>query len=483
MIALGIDVGSTAVKAGVIEVDATVRELAVAQAATAGLDASGLVAAALQVAADALSRAAAGPARAIGVASMAETGALTGHDGAPRGALLRWDRQAMGSSRQQLLARLDAEEVHEATGVPLTVKLPMLTWAELAAADAEGEWAFAADLVVAALTGRRVTDHTLAGRSGALPLPPAGTPLTLEWDLGVLDEFGIPRRFPPQILAPGEAAGTVTASAARALGDGVDPSAPVFTAGHDHAVAAWVAGIRSPSERVRSIGTTEAIVAVADGAIDRRRAGRQGISVVRTVAGDHEAALAGSPAAGSLVREWRQRALRAGEDADGIAERMLAEPGPPEAIALPYPRGRQCPQPDPRAILHILGVAEGDLSAELHALLRGIAAHGGWMLETAESLCGRGRAPLLVGAPYRLNPRLAGMAAAVAGEELQLVDLAAPVATGAAALAAARTGEVGAAVAPTRLVPPDPLTPVDIVEHFRAALAGTGVQIHRTGAA
>ncbi|WP_314505034.1 FGGY family carbohydrate kinase [uncultured Microbacterium sp.] len=483
MIALGIDVGSTAVKASVIEVGATVTERSVVQTSTAGRDAAGLAAASLRVAADALRRADCGPARVIGIASMAETGALTDDAGTPRGPLLRWDRDASHDRRPEWSGRLDAAALHAATGVPLTAKLPLLTWAEVCEGRSRARWAFAADLIAVALTGRRVTDHTLAGRSGALPLPPAGHPLRVTWDDAALAEFGIPLVFPPRILAPGEPAGTVTASGVVALDGRVDPSALVFVAGHDHAVAAWVAGIRSPGGRVRSIGTTEAVVAVADDGVDRRRAGEQGFSVVRTVNGDHEAVLAGSPAAGSLFAQWRERALHRGGDADGLAGRTLSEPGPDAAIALPYPRGRQCPHPDASATLRMFGVADGDVAAELHALLRGVAAHGGWMLEAADDVSGPGSAPRLVGAPFRLTPRLAALAASVAGQELELIDLQAPVATGAAALAAVRGGEVGDLVAPTRTVGPDPLTIADVVAHFRAALVATGVPIDRRGAA
>src|SRR4051794_36814151 len=108
VIALGIDIGSTAVKASVIRLSETIDEVAVVSTSIAGLDAPGLVRVALPAAAEALDRADAGPALAVGVASMAETGALTDAAGTPRGALVRWDRLADQRRRDDLAARLDA---------------------------------------------------------------------------------------------------------------------------------------------------------------------------------------------------------------------------------------------------------------------------------------------------------------------------------------------------------------------------------------
>lgn len=477
VIALGIDIGSTGVKASVVRCTSSssggdvLEEIAVAHATTAS-DAAGLVGAALSCAHDALKIAAAGRAQVIGVASMAETGALTGSDGAPRGSLIRWDRTTDRGARERLARRIDARALHAATGVPLAPKTPLLTWADLDIDTAGAHWAFTADLVVAALTGARRTDHTLAGRSGAYLLPPPASSAPQAWDAGLLAMFAIDPGFPPPVLAPGERAGTVRADAVSALGGLVADGAPVYNAGHDHAVAAWIAGPLAVGRRVRSIGTTEAVVAVGDRAVDRGAAWHEGISVVRTVDDAHEAVIAGSPAAGRLIAQWRDRVVAAGED----PERLDADApvGAPEPVALPYPLGRQCPDPDPSATLRYDGVAAGDHGAELVALLRGIAAHGSWMLAAVDALCGRGDAPVLVGDPYRRNPRLAALSALAAGRPLPLIDLAAPVASGAAALAAVRAGLVARPAAPVRTIEPDRDAPPDLVDRFHAARRRAG---------
>src|SRR5690606_40503918 len=117
--AMGIDVGSSNVKAAIVALDGgRVRELAVARRSVTDLDAAGLVATALAVAADALA-ACAGPVALIGIASMAETGALVDASGRPGGPLIRWDRGGDAGARLALAGDLDPAWLHARTGAPL----------------------------------------------------------------------------------------------------------------------------------------------------------------------------------------------------------------------------------------------------------------------------------------------------------------------------------------------------------------------------
>jgi xylulokinase len=446
-----------------------VREVAVAERATEGRDAAGLVACALAATQEVLQRRVA-PVAAIGIASMAETGALVDPEGTATGPLLRWDRSGDPAARLALAGDLDPAQLHAATGAPLTPKLPLLTWGALAreGLPVDARWGFSADLVAAALTGRVATDHTLAGRSGAYRLPPSGDPLPTGWDGELLRAVGVPAGLPPEVLAPGEPVGTVRGGLSAATG------APVHIAGHDHAVAAWVAGVGEAGRIVHSLGTTEAVVALASHPVDRAAAGAHGISVVRAVDGVREGVLAGHPSAGALIADW---ATRAG----GRASELLAAPSPvspgPE-LALPYPRGRQSPAPDPDARYELRVTEPEDPEGELSAILHGLAAQGAWMRGVvaglADGVSVPGLGPLLnrpvaaVGTPARANPRLAGLIAALVEAPIDLVDLAAPVATGAALLALERQGEIAHVTIPTRPVEPGP-APAGLVDRLIAA--------------
>ncbi|MGN6272661.1 MAG: FGGY family carbohydrate kinase [Protaetiibacter sp.] len=467
---MGIDVGSTNVKATVVALDGSrVRELAVVERSTAGLEAAELVDAALAAATEALA-ACPGPLLAIGVASMAETGALVDASGRASGPLIRWNRAGDPRARLALARDLDPSWLHARTGAPLTPKLPLLSWAELVRAGLppRARWAFAADLIGAALTGRVATDHTLAGRSGAYRLPAPGEPLPPDWDAELLAALEVPRALLGGVLAAGEAIGVVD----RGLPDAV--GVPVYLAGHDHAVAARGAGAVGPDVVVHSLGTTEAVLALAaDGvAVDRTAAGMQGISVVRSVDGDREGVLAGSPAGGALIADWRRRASAAGVDPDGL---LAAPPPHGSALALPYPAGRQCPAPDPGAGYELLDADPNDPAAELAGILRGLAAHGAWMRDAVVDLTGSSPATRVVatGAPVRRNDRLAGLMAALAGRALSVVDLSAPVAAAAAAIAAERAGHLAPCAAPFRIAEPAPDSGAELRERFARALAAS----------
>ncbi|WP_158437838.1 FGGY family carbohydrate kinase [Naasia lichenicola] len=491
--ALGIDVGSTAVKAVLLRVhDGGLTELAVAERPTAGADARGLITLAIAASREVLERAAhldgagaAVPIAVVGIASMAETGALVA-DAAPIGSLIRWDRDGDPDARLALAAELDAVELHRATGAPLAPKLPLLTWAAAAqdGLDPGIRWGFASDLVALALTGVLATDHTLAGRSGAYPLPPQGTPLGQSWDARLLDAVGVPRTLPPEIRTPGTPVGVV-------LGERLPGATgvPVHIAGHDHAVAAHLAGVRAgadgrPGTVVHSLGTTEAVLAVApDGhPVDRPRAAVDGISVVRAVDGVREGVLAGSPSAGAMIADWSRRAAESGTDPAALLSDVRDPSG--RAFMLPYLRGRQSPAPDPDARAVLID-ADADLrgpstepAVELSAILRGLAAHGAWMRAAVMELtrnpsASRGGDPevVAVGTPVRSNVRLARLMAALRSGPLAIVELAAPVAVGAALLALQREGLVGSVAPPMRTVHASPDLAVDLAERFATAIA------------
>src|SRR5690606_40788064 len=116
--AMGIDVGSSNVKAAIVALDGgRVRELAVARRSVTDLDAAGLVATALAVAADALA-ACAGPVAVIGIASMAEPGALVAASGRPGGPLIRWHRGGAACARLPPSGCLDLVMLHSPPGPP-----------------------------------------------------------------------------------------------------------------------------------------------------------------------------------------------------------------------------------------------------------------------------------------------------------------------------------------------------------------------------
>ena len=295
--ALGVDVGTTNTKVVLIRVtDGSVHEERIHSLSTPASAAElrdAVLGAIRRVATDAPL-----PVRAIGIASMAETGALLDPDGEPLGDLLRWDAGDPAEA-DALVASVGAAELYAATGVPIAAKSPLVHWRSLAAAgDARlrtARWCGIADLVAVALTGSYATDRTLAARTMAYRhggAPGADGAAAPGFDPDLLALAGLDSARFPRVLRPGEPAGTLSAQPAASLG--LTPGIPVTIAGHDHAVGAWAAGARQPGDAADSVGTAEALYRVA-AHVPRERARAAGFSVAPTVDGAARGGARGQP--------------------------------------------------------------------------------------------------------------------------------------------------------------------------------------------
>ncbi|WP_348789448.1 FGGY family carbohydrate kinase [Leifsonia sp. NPDC080035] len=371
----------------------------------------------------------------IGIASMAETGALIGPDGEPRGSLLRWTR---GDTRaaDRLVVAAGAPELYAATGVPVAAKSPLAHWLTLADEDDPrlhgARWSGVDALVAEALTGEAVTDRTLAARTMAYRID--GTAESFDPDLLALAGL-TPDRF-PRVSPPGDAAGALSAHAAAALD--LPAGLPVVVAGHDHAVGAWAAGVREPGQAADSVGTAEALYRVAAD-IPREEARRQGMSIAPSVDGRHRSLLAGNPTAGALV-EWALRELLPGVEPTAALRSAEAHAGRPiEAFLLPYLRGRQSPLPDPGARVRAVPALPAEPGAALAAVFAGLALHLAWLdAEQTRILGPRHPDVTLLGGAAAANGAWARIKNRVLPGRLRPVAAGEVVAVGAAMLAAHR---------------------------------------------
>jgi sugar (pentulose or hexulose) kinase len=433
---LGIDLGTTNTKVALVALDApAVRVHALATAPTPEPRDLGAVLATLirEVLAGAA------PPDAVGIASMAETGVPLAADGTPIGGWLRWTGHRAGAEADALANRLGWADLVAATGVRPSAKVPLATWAWLRTHrpevwDAMSRWAGVADLAAFVLTGRLITDHTLAGRTMAYRLPATAEAPPTAFDGSLLAEVGLrPHHLPAVTSEP------VAVTGFAGLRDGT----PVVVAGHDHAVGAYACGVREPGDVADSLGTAEAVLTVVEGEPDPVAAGRAGMSVVVTVGGRYRAVLAGQSSAGAAVEWWL-----ANEAAGVTREELFADlpDGPTGVLVLPYVQGRQTPAPDPAARLRVVGREPAHGRAVLaKALLEGLSLHTRWMLDEQARIAGGAGAPavFLFGGAVAGNPDWTRIKAQVLPGTLRVVPAAEPVAVGAALLAAVRAGLVG----------------------------------------
>lgn len=453
MRSLGLDIGTTNVKAVVVEIEAGgATPLGQASAPTPS---SGR---ALQETVGRLVAEVGTDVVAVGIASMAETGTPLDADDGPLGDLVRWDPARAQRHAEALAGTYGADALFAATGVRPSGKVPLATWAYLRAEEpdrwaAMARWAGAADLVGLALTGRLRTDHTLAGRTMAYRLPPPGAELPPGFDAELLAAVGLRPHQLPAVSRPGDAVARVSADGPW----GLRPGTPVVVAGHDHPVGTWAAGMRRPGDVADSVGTAESVVRVLDSRPAPADVAAQGMSLVRTVEGRHEALVAGSSSAGAVLAWWAERV--GGHDAlEPLLAQAASRPRRPDApLLLPYLRGRQAPEPDPDARAVVVGERpDHDDVGLAGAVLDGLALHARWLLTAQAELAGTDAAAaevIVLGSAARSgSPWLRAKAAAGPGL-LRVVAVEEAVAVGAAVLAAHRAGLAEAVVLDSAPVP------------------------------
>jgi sugar (pentulose or hexulose) kinase len=291
---LGIDVGTSACKAAVVDADGA--ERAHGQAPTpwqrvdtgAEIDPHALFDAVLAAARAALRAAPAGRVRGIGVTGMAETGVLLDDRGAPLAPAIAW-HDARGGDEAGLLADEIGEQAFiRTTGLPVTAlcSAPKLRWltANRPETLTARRWLNVGEWVVRGLGGDEVTELSLASRTGLLDLA-AKAPFadTIAWT-GLDDDI-----LPERVLA-----GTPAGRAGDAL---LGVSGAVLTVGgHDHLAAGVGVGVVAPGDVLDSCGTAEALVRVVApplGADAIERVIEREASVGWHVAADRHAILGG----------------------------------------------------------------------------------------------------------------------------------------------------------------------------------------------
>jgi xylulokinase len=202
--------------------------------------------------------------RALAVSSQGITVVPVDAAGAALRPAISWLDQRGEGVLQELASRLAPEALTDRTGLPFlgSYTLPKLLWLALRepeiAARAAGYW-LPHDDVVFRLTGRAVTDHTLAGGTMAHALA------TRDWDDEALSAVGVRRDQLPELCEAGTPVGTLRPAVASALG--LSASVVVGVGGQDQKCAALAAGI-SPGTMTLSLGTAAALeTLVADASV------------------------------------------------------------------------------------------------------------------------------------------------------------------------------------------------------------------------
>lgn len=429
---LGVDVGTTACKAALVDLEGA--ELAHGRAAMpwrgvpggAEIAPEALLATVLAAMRPALAAAAAGArVLAIGVTSMAEAGVLLDAHGDAVAPVIAWHDVRGGDEAQSLVEALGRERFVTRTALAPRALCSAAKYAwlrvHLPSAQRGVRWLSVAEWVVHRLGGDQAAELSLASRTGFLDVA------ARRWWDEARDWAQAPASLLPELRQGGTSWGRASAGMLPLV-----EGAVLSVAGHDHLAGAVGAGVTDAASAFDSCGTAEAVVrAVPPESLTPQVVAR--LVAKRVGAGWHVLpgyrALLGAQRGGLALQRFldmlgvdaaHREALeeRAAHVAPGAGGMRISDAGGETATLSGIPR---TPSPEMVWLCAVEAVVEGgceilDLVAELGPLQR-VAVAGGWSHSPALRAAKRRRArmpidfPEVVEACARGAALLAGTAA------------------------------------------------------------------------
>ena len=385
------------------------------------------------------------PVRAIGVASMAETGLLID----PRSSalltpLLPYFDTMAADQAASLRQTLDLQARFCLSGLRLSFKcsLAKLLWLRQRSPQLlpGAVWLSTADYIAWRLSGELATDPSLAVRTGMFRID------TMTWDWPLLASLGLDVGLPP-ILPSGQPLGGLRPGLAGAF---LPAGTPVTVSGHDHICAALAAQalLAGPAASLSSelaldsLGTAEALV----GALPVRRLGdlewQSGFSFGPHLLPGCLYWTSGLSTAGGAI-EWLRGLLADPALSYQALDGLLADSpsGPGELLFFPYLAGSGSPHQDSQVRAAFIGLSASHGRADLYrAVLEGIAFEVEYARRQASALTAAPVSKLVAAGGGVRNSRWLQIKADVSGCPVEVLPESEATALGAALLAGLGSG-------------------------------------------
>lgn len=308
--------------------------------------------------------------------------------GEPIRPALLWNDQRTAAEVERIERTVPRGELVRRTGNPAVTgfQLPKILWLRDHEPDAFSRLRsvlFPKDWIAFRLTGVRRSEPTDASGSGAFSLSER------DWDRDLVADLDLDPDLLPPLIASDAVVGATTADAARATG--LRPGTPVVAGAGDNAAAATALGlgVHAPDLGSVSLGTSGVLFATASGPTPDPR-GR--VHLFAHADGGWTLLGVTLSAAGSLA--WWLRTVAAGDDVRERVDRALARPAGAGGVTFtPYLTGERSPFLDPSLRGGFAGLS---LSTEADDLVRAVLEGVAFSLADVWSVMG----PL--GVPTRL---------------------------------------------------------------------------------
>jgi xylulokinase len=388
---LGIDIGTTHIKAGLFEYDGTLVQLAIRSNQRSQTE-SGLtyydpgemwnVVTQLikEVTSDQDSKVIS-----IGITSMAESGLLLNpKTGEYHSHVIPWFDRRTEEIASVIQQELDPVEQFEKTGLHNSYKngLAKVLWLKQqnSSITKDAKWLSTSDFIAYKLTGKVGTDYSLAARTFAFRIDEK------KWDIPWIRHFGLDESLFPEANPSGTTVGEISSCNFEEIG--LEKGIPVAISGHDHVCAALAVGVIQPGVVLDSMGTAETLV----GSLNERGLSKKeyesGFTFGCHVVPNRLFWMGGIQSSGGSV-EWLRNQLSSQRLSYEEMKYLLDQvPNSPTGMLYyPYLAGSGSPQPDPNAKGAFIGLKntheKGDL---LRALLEGTAYELEYMRRAAEEM-------------------------------------------------------------------------------------------------
>jgi xylulokinase len=311
---------------------------------------------------------------AVAVASMGEAGVTLDRAGQPTGPIIAWFDRRTVAQTDRFAAAIDDDALFAITGTVLQpiMTAPKLMWL----AETEPDMWQRTDrfLNVSAWIAHKLgaepaQDYSLASRTGLFDLE------SRTWSQRLLDISGLDASLFGQLAPGGTPIGEVSAKAAARTG--LPQNTVIGLAGHDHLCGAFAGGVIRRGDLLDSIGTAEGLLVGLDEPVRNVAMGQSGYTQGAHVVPDQYYGLGAVYTAGGSI-EWARTAIGQSRSHGELLTEAAAVPaGSLGVMFLPHLRLAMFPQLDSRARGAFVGLTtDSTLGAMFRAVLEGIAFEG-----------------------------------------------------------------------------------------------------------